>query len=347
MMTGPNPFDDALDDLRISGSVLLHEAYRPDWAIDVPDEAELRRLLGVGRHTRILPFHLVRKGGFDLSDGKASLRLDEPELSLILGGQAHRLSVGRGTQAIGLAQILSGEGPTRANDTSANATEIVCGCLVTRSAPLNPLLGALPSMFKIAAGGDSATPTLSSVASLLAAELGRQQRNSFTTQRLLEILCAEAIRAFQASEADERPGWFRGLADPKIAEALHCVHAAPGDNWTVEALAARVALSPSRFAARFRETTGESVMGYVARWRANLACRLLRETDLPLAEIGLQIGYQSLPAFSRAFKALVGSPPAQWRHATSDTGQIIRPAPAPPRKAELKGWRTSAQSAKT
>ena len=312
-MAEPNPFDDALNDLRISGSVLLHEAYTPDWAIDVPAEAELRRLLGVAGDTRILPFHLVRRGGFDLSDAHRSLRLDEPELSLIPGGQAHRLSVGCGARVVPLAEILAGNGPPTADAASPDATEIVCGAFVARAAPLSPLLGALPPMLKVMAGGDGATPALRGVAALLAAELGQRTRDSFTAQRLLEILCAEAFRAFQSSGGNDRPGWFRGLADPKIAEALRIVHAAPGEPWSVEALADRVALSPSRFAARFRETVGDSVMGYVSRWRANVACRLLRETDAPLAEIALRVSYESLPAFSRAFKAQVGVPPAQWR----------------------------------
>lgn len=40
-------------------------------------------------------------------------------------------------------------------------------------------------------------------------------------------------------------------------------------------------LCAARFAARFRETTGDSVMGCLGRWRANVACRLLCETDRP------------------------------------------------------------------
>ncbi len=54
---------------------------------------------------------------------------------------------------------------------------------------------------------------------------------------------------------------------------------------------------------------------YVTRWRPNIACGLSRDTDLPLAEIGLRVGYQGLPAFSRAFTAQVALRAAQWRQA--------------------------------
>lgn len=60
---------------------------------------------------------------------------------------------------------------------------------------------------------------------------------------------------------------------------------------------------------------GRSVMGYVAAWRANQACRLLRESKLGLAEIAARVGYASLPAFSRAFKSQLGQAPAAWRAA--------------------------------
>ena len=72
-------------------------------------------------------------------------------------------------------------------------------------------------------------------------------------------------------------------------------------------------MSPSRFAARFRERTGKSVMSYVANWRMNVACRLLRETDDGIAEISSRIGYADVASFSRAFKALVGQSPSGWR----------------------------------
>ena len=165
----------------------------------------------------------------------------------------------------------------------------------------------------VAAGGDGASPALSGVATLLAAELGRQPRSRYTVQRLLEVLCAEAIRAFQAQGDDGKAGWLRGLKDPKIAAALREVHARPGHAWTLETLANQAALSPSRFSARFREHVGQSVMGYVGRWRINVACRLLRQSDLPLIGVAIRVGYDSLPAFSRAFKAQAGIPPALWR----------------------------------
>jgi AraC-like DNA-binding protein len=317
-MSLADPLDDALDDLRISGSVLVHEAYGPPWAVDVPAEPRLRELLGVGADMRVLPFHLVRRGGFDLAqEGAPTSRVAAPELLLLPGGAPHRLSSGNGARPVPLEEVLAHDHRHEAPNDESGTTELICGAFVTRATPLNPLLGALPSTLKVEASGPGASAALAGAVVMLAAECGRRSRNGFTAQRLLEVLFAEAIRAFQQTRGDDEAGWFRGLSDPKVSDAVRHVHSEPGADWSVEALATRVALSPSRFAARFRETMGESVMGYVSRWRANVACRLLRETDLPMDEVAARVGYESVPAFSRAFKVLVGSPPAHWRRAES------------------------------
>lgn len=306
--------DDALDDLRISGSVLLREAYRGDWAIAVPDEAAFQRLLGTRPDQRVVPFHYARRGGFVLRAGEAStsIAVERGELSLVPSGTAHELAAGRRVKATPLASLMAGDGPDGAQD-AADATELICGAFVLRAAPLNPLLGALPGMFKVSGEGNRAAPALAGAMALLTSELLRSGGGDFTARRLLEVICADAIRAWVSAHEHTPQGWLRGLQDPKIATALRAIHAAPSQAWSVDTLAAHVSLSPSRFAARFREATGETVMGYVGRWRANLASRLLRESDAPMKFIADLVGYENFPAFSRAFKAHLGVGPAAWR----------------------------------
>jgi len=40
---------------------------------------------------------------------------------------------------------------------------------------------------------------------------------------------------------------------------------------------------------------------------------LLRETNCTVATVALDVGYESEAAFSRAFKRMVGMPPATWK----------------------------------
>lgn len=316
MIDGSDPLDDALEDLRITGSVLLHETYVAPWAIAVPGEARLRQILGVEADTRVLLFHFVRHGVFTLRmAGHDPVTVEAGEVAICATGAAHRMSLGRGASAMAIEAVLQGAASGSAPQAGADATELVCGVFLAHAAPLNPMLGALPPVVKVATGDATFSPMLTGVAWMLAHEVDRKALGGFTAARVIELFCAESIRAFQRSAGAEHTGWFRGLADPRISEAIRCVHAAPGDRWSVESLAGIVALSPSRFAARFREVMGRSVMGYVAAWRANVACRLLRESKLGMGEIAGRVGYESLPAFSRAFKSQLGQAPAAWRAA--------------------------------
>lgn len=90
------------------------------------------------------------------------------------------------------------------------------------------------------------------------------------------------------------------------------LHGRPRDPWTVERLARLVGLSRSVFAERFTDMVGQPPMQYLALWSMHLASRLLTDGGQVAAVAGA-VGYESEAAFSRAFKKLVGQPPATWR----------------------------------
>ncbi|MGO9173242.1 MAG: cupin domain-containing protein [Rhodomicrobium sp.] len=312
MKSASSPLDSALDDLRVTGSVLLHETYVPPWAIEIPGEDSLREALKAGSSERVLPFHLVRSGDFDLQhEGLAPARIGMNEVAICPSGKAHRMSSGAGARPIPLPQILATLNSRSGRD-APEGTELVCGIFLLRAAPLNPLLAALPPVLKVKTAGAGANPLLVRAAEMLGLELA-EGRQGFTVSRLLEVFFAEAIEAYRLSEGAARPGWFKALNDPRIGRAIAHVHERPGAAWSVASMAETAAMSASRFAARFREATGRSAMSYVASWRMNVACRMLRETEADLACIASEIGYADTAAFSRAFKAIAGESPARWR----------------------------------
>jgi AraC-like DNA-binding protein len=63
-------------------------------------------------------------------------------------------------------------------------------------------------------------------------------------------------------------------------------------------------------------------MQYLSGWRMQLARRLLSESPLGLAEIAARVGYESEAAFNRAFRRVVGTPPASWRQARVSARRI-------------------------
>ena len=77
-------------------------------------------------------------------------------------------------------------------------------------------------------------------------------------------------------------------------------------------------MSRSAFAARFTELVGEPAMRYLTRWRMQVALELLRTSDLTVAVIAHQAGYDSEAAFSRAFKRVIGMSPRSARKLKAD-----------------------------
>ncbi len=81
-------------------------------------------------------------------------------------------------------------------------------------------------------------------------------------------------------------------------------------------LGALSGLSRSAFADRFRAGLGVAPRQYLIRWRMERATTLLAATDLSVAEVADQVGYESEAAFSRTCRRVTGTPPATFRRST-------------------------------
>jgi AraC-like DNA-binding protein len=77
---------------------------------------------------------------------------------------------------------------------------------------------------------------------------------------------------------------------------------------------ARVAhVSPDHLIRTFRTVFGETPHRYLQRRRVERAMALLRDTDLPIIEVCLAVGFTSLGTFGRTFREVVGETPSRWR----------------------------------
>ena len=82
---------------------------------------------------------------------------------------------------------------------------------------------------------------------------------------------------------------------------------------TVADLAARAQLSPSHFAALFRQRVGFPVLQYQTQLRMARARELLDTTELPVGGIALEVGYADPFYFSRQFHAIHGVTARSYR----------------------------------
>lgn len=80
------------------------------------------------------------------------------------------------------------------------------------------------------------------------------------------------------------------------------------------ALVAKAAgASMFHFCTLFRETIGVNFTEYVARTRIEDACVLLYDRRHRVCEVASETGFQSMTAFNRAFRRIVGQSPTQYR----------------------------------
>jgi AraC family transcriptional regulator, alkane utilization regulator len=196
------------------------------------------------------------------------------------------------------------------------ATRFVCGYLGCSHSVCRPLLEALPRVLRIPIGEGPASGVLRELlrVGVLESSMSRPGAQSMLA-KLSELMFVDALRRYIESMPPGRKGWLAGVRDAQVGRALALLHAKPDRPWTVDELAREVALSRSAFAERFVALVAEPPIQYLMRWRLALAAQKLRSGRELIARVAERSGYESEPAFSRAFKREFGMSPAAWRKA--------------------------------
>jgi AraC-like DNA-binding protein len=129
---------------------------------------------------------------------------------------------------------------------------------------------------------------------------------------LLELLyhLARHFRQFSAMKHEferqrERAHKLQGLLE-------HISQHYP-EPYTVEGAARFANLSPSQFMRAFKKVAGMTLIAYVNHVRLSNAARLLRETQLSIAEVAAQTGFADQSYFDKRFKASFGVSPTEYR----------------------------------
>ncbi|MET1073370.1 MAG: AraC family transcriptional regulator, partial [Umezawaea sp.] len=182
---------------------------------------------------------------------------------------------------------------------------------------LNPagdelLLRALPPVAHVRSSGPSGANLRGSLYRLFDEMAGQRMGSAFAIRQHCQLLLLEVLRAY-VGQADLPAGGVRMLADERLGPALRLMHAEPGRPWGLEELARAASMSRTTFAERFRVVGGMPPLTYLSRWRMLLARRALRDSDVRVGELAVELGYGSESAFSTAFKREVGRSPLRYR----------------------------------
>jgi AraC-like DNA-binding protein len=193
-------------------------------------------------------------------------------------------------------------------------TTIVCGFLGCDLQPFNPLIAALPHLLHLRASDDDAW-IAKFTQQAVAESHARRPGGEAMLARMSEMMFVDAVRRYADHLPAQSEGWLAGLRDRFVGRTLALMHEHTAQDWTIDELGRRVGLSRSALHERFIQLIGVPPMQYLAQWRMQAAARLLLETRATIASIAADVGYDSEAAFTRAFKRLVGKPPAAWRRA--------------------------------
>lgn len=326
-----DPLSDVLRSVRLRGAVFFYVSCRDDWVAASPAASDIAEAVLPGAE-HVLGYHLIVKGSsWVASDGVAPVRLASGDIVMFPHGDAHVLSSAPGKQAqpydsdwllatrnepkpIPLSYYGGLLQPGALMPPDEASTVVVCGFVGCDLRPFNPLIEALPRLLHLSADGVGSwvAPVLHQA---VAESRARRPGSGAVLERLSEMVFVDAARRYLESLPEDASGWLAALRDRHVGRAIGLLHERPADPWTIDELGRQVGLSRSALHERFVELAGHPPMQYLTNWRMQCGARALREGDATVATIAQEVGYDSEAAFARAFKRLVGQPPAAWRRA--------------------------------
>lgn len=322
---------DLLRSVRVRGAVFYYVSCRDQWSAEAPPASEIAEAVMPGCE-HVMEYHMIVKGnGWAAVSGLAPMKLAAGDIVMFPQGDSHVLSSAPGIEPLRRTAewvfstrnvpkpipIAYHHGVVEAGallpveDADMVA---VCGFLGCDLKPFNPLIAALPRMLHLPASRAGGWVNRVIEQAVVESNSPRPGGDA-VLERLAEMMFVDAARRYLEGLPEDATGWLAGLRDRFVGKALALMHERPDQAWTVDDLAREVGLSRSALHERFIQYLGHPPMQYLANWRIQLGARLLRESNRAVATIALEVGYKSEAAFSRAFRRMVGTPPAAWRRA--------------------------------
>jgi AraC-like DNA-binding protein len=322
---------DLLRSVRLRGAAFFYISFRDEWSAEGLAANEVAGAVMPGCE-HVMEYHMIAKGsGWAAVSGLEPIRLAAGDIVMFPHGDRHVISsapglephpasaewifsLGDDPKPLPMAFYQGMRVPGELMRVEDADTILICGFLGCDLKPFNPLVAALPRVLHLPAA--RAGSWVGHVIEQAVAESNEKRPGGDAVlERLSEMMFVDAARRYLNDLPEDATGWLAGLRDRFVGKALALMHERADYHWTIDDLSHEVGLSRSALHERFVQYLGQAPMQYLASWRIQLGARLLRESNRNVATIALEVGYDSEAAFSRAFKRMVGTPPAAWRRA--------------------------------
>jgi len=339
---------DVLRSVRLRGALFFYVCGSRSWAAEAPPSRDIATAV-MPDSEHVMEYHVITRGScWGAIAGESPARMETGDIILFPHGDAHVISSAPGMRTppdpAGYSQkidqlpfTLHYDGAEVRSEVASDDcdTALVCGFLGCDVRPFNPLIATLPRLLHL-----KKTENHDWIAQFMRQAVmeskNKRPGGEAMLERMSEMMFVDAVRRYVDMLPEDSRGWLAGLRDRFVGRALALMHDAPATDWTVEELGRRVGLSRSALHERFAEMIGQSPMQYLTNWRMQVAASLLRDTNATVATVALEVGYDSEAAFSRAFKRLVGTPPAAWRRQKARGMQTAAAEMSSPGLVEIK-----------
>jgi AraC-like DNA-binding protein len=303
-----------LNTLEFDSNFYFSVRFNGQWGVTVPDYARVAR------------FHICCKGRslFKIKGVSELVALNQGDIIIIPHGVAHTLmsTLGVETESLDDAFTTANYDGSKffeyGDGVGSEYSELLCGHFEFQHILPHPFIDQLPSYILLKKGDSNEFGWLENALSRYTQEDQiNVAGNSLIIKHLSEITFTLAVQYWQKTQ-DKRDGFIAAIADPGLSKALSAFHDDPALIWRIEDLANVAAMSRTRFIAHFTNTVKMPPSQYVTLWRMTSAQKMLRTTSHSLQKIANSCGYESVTAFSKAFKRFTAQSPGEFRKVYTD-----------------------------
>ena len=157
---------------------------------------------------------------------------------------------------------------------------------------------------------------LNAVFSQLESAIGKRDISSIQIAlNTLETELSKGVYNVRHEYAGVKPGSQpTGPKSDTFSSILSYVNEHFCEDLSVHTISREVAVNPNYVSQLFKRQTGSTFTEYVTNLRVNLACSLLRTTDLTVAEVADKVGFNDYYYFIKVFRKMIGENPSPYRN---------------------------------
>jgi len=136
--------------------------------------------------------------------------------------------------------------------------------------------------------------------------------NNWFLAKILELLSLHLFKSPTLERNKERSGGEHGASNKKVDKALIWLEEHYDEPLDLKKMSASMFCSASYLSRVFRESKGITITGKLREIRVEKASELLRGGDYNVTEAAMEVGYNSLSHFTKAFKEVKGINPSEY-----------------------------------